>query len=151
MLKWQATDRRHSCGGLQQPPDQGWRGGAQVPSNAPSPGQVGVPPQVARAEQRSAVSPSLRCSAASLVSWESEMKHCSSGREKLFCSHQPGSVSVGDCGGHTRKDSVSRLHTVSHLRCWGSSSTQVPLVPRSVSRVWAYPDSSAYPSVSILA
>lgn len=38
-----------------------------------------------------ALSPGPRCSAASLVSWESEMKHCSSGREKLFCGHQPGS------------------------------------------------------------
>lgn len=40
------------------------------------------------------LSPSLRCSAASLVSWESEMKHCSSGREKLFCSHHQDVVSV---------------------------------------------------------
>lgn len=29
------------------------------------------------------MSPSPRCSAASLVNWESEMKHCSSGREEL--------------------------------------------------------------------
>lgn len=43
------------------------------------------------AEPRGTLSPSLRCSAASLVSWESEMKHCSSGREKLFCGRQPGS------------------------------------------------------------
>lgn len=107
MLKWQATDRKHSCEELQQPPDQSWRGGAQVPSNTPSPGQVGVPPQATRAEQRSALSPSLRCSAASLVSWESEMKHCSSGREKFFCSHQPGSGKCwGVVGGHTRKDRV---------------------------------------------
>ncbi|XP_048667739.1 uncharacterized protein LOC107142580 [Marmota marmota marmota] len=49
------------------------------------------PPPASQAEQCSALSPSLRCSAASLVSWESEMKHCSSGREKLFCSHHPGS------------------------------------------------------------
>lgn len=45
------------------------------------------------------LSPSLRCSAASLVSWESEMKHCSSGREKLFCGHLPEAVSAG-VGGH---------------------------------------------------
>lgn len=42
------------------------------------------------------LSPSLRCSAASLVSWESEMKHCSSGREKMFCSRRRDMVSVGE-------------------------------------------------------
>lgn len=47
------------------------------------------------------LSPSLRCSAASLVSWESEMKHCSSGREKLFCGHLPEAVSA--VVGGTRK------------------------------------------------
>lgn len=42
------------------------------------------------------LSPSLRCSAASLVSWESEMKHCSSGREKMFCSRRRDMVSDGE-------------------------------------------------------
>ncbi|KAM7320398.1 hypothetical protein ACRRTK_020841 [Alexandromys fortis] len=49
----------------------------------------------ARAER---LSLSLRCSAASLVSWESEMKHCSSGREKLFCSRLRDLVSVDTVG-----------------------------------------------------
>lgn len=37
----------------------------------------------ARVTMGSSMSPSPRCSAASLVNWESEMKHCSSGREEL--------------------------------------------------------------------
>lgn len=45
-------------------------------------------PSAPGAERCGVLSPSLRCSAASLVSWESEMKHCSSGREKLFYSRR---------------------------------------------------------------
>ena len=45
-------------------------------------------------ERTERLSPSLRCSAASLVSWESEMKHCSSGREKMFCGRRRDVVSV---------------------------------------------------------
>lgn len=45
--------------------------------------------EAARAAVGSSMSPSPRCSAASLVNWESEMKHCSSGREEL-CPGTPG-------------------------------------------------------------
>lgn len=65
---------------------RGGAGGAEAPSWPPCP----RPPCAGLR-----LSPSLRCSAASLVSWESEMKHCSSGREKLFCGHLPEAVSAG--------------------------------------------------------
>lgn len=42
-----------------------------------------VAQHTSRAAGGSSMSPSPRCSAASLVNWESEMKHCSSGREEL--------------------------------------------------------------------
>lgn len=42
-----------------------------------------VAQHASRAAGGSSMSPSPRCSAASLVNWESEMKHCSSGREEL--------------------------------------------------------------------
>ena len=75
-----------------------WRGEPRAPSHPLS--RLGwsgrhTPP----APSSGALSPSLRCSAASLVSWESEMKHCSSGREKLFCSCQPGSRKWPLCSG----------------------------------------------------
>lgn len=57
-------------------------------------------PSAPGAEQRGTLSPSLRCSAASLVSWESEMKHCSSGREKLFCGRCLDVVSGSGACGH---------------------------------------------------
>ena len=43
----------------------------------------GHTPATARVTVGFSMSPSPRCSAASLVNWESEMKHCSSGREEL--------------------------------------------------------------------
>ncbi|XP_075298211.1 uncharacterized protein LOC142364009 isoform X1 [Opisthocomus hoazin] len=43
----------------------------------------GQTPATVRVTVGSSMSPSPRCSAASLVNWESEMKHCSSGREEL--------------------------------------------------------------------
>lgn len=60
-------------------------------AHSPSPAQ-----EESRGLSAERLSPSLRCSAASLVSWESEMKHCSSGREKMFCSHRRDMVSVGE-------------------------------------------------------
>lgn len=73
--------------GWLQPAEGGAAGGAEAPLRA-------VRARLASLPQASALSPGLRCSAASLVSWESEMKHCSSGREKLFC-------------GRARKEAVS--------------------------------------------
>lgn len=58
---------------------------------APLPPRLDSSPSGPGTEQHVALSPSLRCSAASLVSWESEMKHCSSGREKLFSGRRPDS------------------------------------------------------------
>lgn len=95
-----------------------------------------------------ALSPSLRCSAASLVSWESEMKHCSSGRGKLFCSPpppmRPGRGKWWRGLRDTGKDrSISSLRAAG---CWcrGSVWTQVLPVPRSASCFWPNPDSSVH-------
>lgn len=84
-----------------------------------------TPPFLPRVEPRQqllapsgALSPSLRCSAASLVSWESEMKHCSSGRGKLFCSRQPGRGKWGGAWGH--REGWERFQSLCHR----------PLVPR---------------------
>lgn len=70
------------------------RAGGPRPADARSPASGGTGQQLRRA-----LSPSLRCSAASLVSWESEMKHCSSGRGKLFCSAPPCGLDAVSGGG----------------------------------------------------
>lgn len=52
-----------------------WRLGTLLWQHQTQPGSEG--------DTDTSLSPSPRCSAASLVNWESEMKHCSSGREEL--------------------------------------------------------------------
>lgn len=81
---------------------RGGGGGAEAPSRPPCP---------AASLRRPRLSPSLRCSAASLVSWESEMKHCSSGREKMFCGRRPEAVSAG-VGGTRKGTDTSDLQAV---------------------------------------
>lgn len=53
------------------------------------PGHVPSHGHTARGTTDMSMSPSPRCSAASLVNWESEMKHCSSGREELLTLRTP--------------------------------------------------------------
>lgn len=89
-LKCQAEDGTHR-GVLAAITGTGAGRWSQGPPNAPFLPRMDSLPSGPGAETRGTLSPSLRCSAASLVSWESEMKHCSSGREKLFCGRQPGS------------------------------------------------------------
>lgn len=76
----------------------------------PSPARRTPPPALAR---RGALSPSRRCSAASLVSWESEMKHCSSGREKLLCCTIRKRYVGARCSGHREGQGVPTRPPVS--------------------------------------
>lgn len=65
-----------------------WSGESSLPAPSGADRHTALPqhdPQTPARHQTadSSMSPSPRCSAASLVNWESEMKHCSSGREEL--------------------------------------------------------------------
>lgn len=75
----------------------------------------GCMPATARVTAGSFMSPSPRCSAASLVNWESEMKHCSSGREELHTlgtsgpTHLLGPVTQGELTSGYRKGLTPKL------------------------------------------
>lgn len=69
-------------------------------------------PRVESANRSTCLSPSLGCSAASLVSWESEMKHCSSGRGKLYNDRSLQWEEPETSG--TRKD-IAHPHCQNHL------------------------------------
>lgn len=79
-------------------------------------------PSAERVTAGSSMSPSPRCSAASLVNWESEMKHCSSGREELRTlgtsgtPHPLGQVTQGELTPATGKSSPQGSRSLQRAR-----------------------------------
>lgn len=98
-------------------------------------------PRVQSANRSTCLSPSLGCSAASLVSWESEMKHCSSGRGKLFNVRSLQWEEPGTAG--TRKDIAHptcqiHLFPAATLGFVALGTSLPPAIPGCPWDIWAW-------------